>query len=325
MANIKDVAKLAGLSVGTVSRVLNNRGYISDETRKNVEDAMKQLNYVPNELAKSIFRQYTKIIGVIVPFVTHPYFGKVVESLEFYASKADYKILLCNSYFDRDKEIEYFKMLKGNKVDGIVLCSRNMDISDVINDNLPIITIDRILGDNIPCVSSDNYQGGVLATQHLISKGCKKIAHISGSPSLHLMANLRNSAFEDICRNNHIEPIIVTTSENQFSSMTYYDEIRQLFKNHPDIDGIFASSDIIAAQVIQIAREVGLKIPDNIKIVGYDDTNIAQLTVPGITTIRQPIEQISKYALELIINEINGEIVPMRTILPVKLIERKST
>ena len=325
MANIKDVAKLSGLSVGTVSRVLNNRGYISGETRKKVNSAMKQLNYVPNELAKSIFRQYTKIIGVIVPFVTHPYFGKVVEALEFYASKMDYKIMLCDSYFEKEKEIEYFKMLKGNKVDGIILGSRNMDISEAIKDNLPLVTIDRILGDNIPCVSSDNYKGGMLATEHLISKGCKRIALISGSPSLHLMANKRSGAYVDTCKKHGIEPIVISTNEDQFTSMTYYDEIRALFKSHPDIDGIFASSDVIAAQVIQVAAEIGLRIPDDIKVVGYDDTSIARLTAPKLTTIQQPIEQISKYALELIINEIKGEIVPMRTVLPIKLIERGST
>jgi LacI family sucrose operon transcriptional repressor len=324
MANIKDVAKLAGLSVGTVSRVLNNRGYISQETRKKVNAAMKQLNYVPNELAKSIFRQYTKIIGVIVPFVTHPYFGKVVESLEYYASEINYKIMLCDSYFEKEKEIEYFKMLKGNKVDGIILGSRNMDISEAIKDNLPLVTIDRILGDNIPCISSDNYKGGMLATEHLIKKGCKKIALISGSPSLHLMANQRSIAYVDTCKKNGIEPIVVSTNEDQFTAMTYYNEIHTLFKSHPDIDGIFASSDIIAAQVIQVAAEAGLKIPDDIKVVGYDDTSIARLTTPQLTTIHQPIEQISKYALELIINEIKGEIVPMRTVLPIKLVERGS-
>lgn len=325
MANIKDVAKQAGLSVGTVSRVLNNRGYISEETRKKVKEAMKQLNYVPNELAKSIFRQYTKNIGVIVPFITHPYFGQVVEHLEFFAANINYKIMLCNSYFEREKEIEYFEMMKRNKVDGIVLCSRNLDISDKLGNNLPVVSIDRILADNIPCVSSDNYQGGQLATQHLIDKGCKKIAHICGSPRLHLMANYRSKAFEEVCQKNSIEPIVVTTNENQFSSMTYYHEIRKLFKEHPNVDGIFASSDVIAAQVIQVAAEIGRKIPDDVKLVGFDDINIATLTTPQLTTIRQPIKQLSKYALELLIDEIGGEIVPMRTVLPVSLIERKTT
>ncbi|HCR43803.1 MAG TPA: transcriptional regulator, partial [Ruminococcaceae bacterium] len=112
-------------------------------------------------------------------------------------------------------------------------------------------------------ISSDNYKGGMLATEHLIKKGCKKIALISGSPSLHLMANQRSIAYVDTCKKNGIEPIVVSTNEDQFTAMTYYNEIHTLFKSHPDIDGIFASSDIIAAQVIQVAAEAGLKIPDD--------------------------------------------------------------
>jgi len=325
LANIKDVAKLAGLSVGTVSRVLNNRGYISEETKNKVHEAMQQLNYVPNELAKSIFRQYTKTIGVMVPFVTHPYFGMIVQYLEHYASKMNYKIILCNSYFERDKELEYFRILKGYKVDGIILCSRNMDIHDEIQEGPPIVSIDRILSNEIPYVSSDNYQGGLLATTHLIEKGCKKIAHICGSPTLHMTANLRSNAFEETCRKNGVEPIVVATNEDQFSSMTYYNNIQKLFQKHPDVDGIFASSDIIAAQVIQIAAKEGRRIPQDLKLVGFDDVNIAALTAPPLTTIHQPIKQLCKYAFELLLDEIKGEIVPMCTILPVNLIERSST
>lgn len=325
MANLKDVAKLTGLSVGTVSRVLNNRGYISDKTRKKVKEAINELNYVPNELAKSIFRQYTKTIGVIIPFISHPYFGKIVESLEYFASVEGYKILLCNSYFQKEKELEYFRMLESNKVDGIILASRSLDISKAISDRLPIITIDRILGKSIPCVSADNYQGGTLVAQHLLSRHCKKVAYIGGAPSLHLMANLRGDAFADVCHNNGVEPIIATTDEKQFSTMTYYKDIEQLFNLHPDLDGIFASSDIIAAQVIQVAKKIGRRIPEDLKLVGYDDTPIASLTVPTVTTIQQPIQQMSKYALKLLISEIHGEIIPMQTVLPVKLIEREST
>ncbi|WOC32495.1 MULTISPECIES: LacI family DNA-binding transcriptional regulator [Caproicibacterium] len=325
MANIKDVAKLAGLSVGTVSRVLNNRGYISDETRKKVHDAMRELNYVPNELAKSIFRQYTRTIGVMVPFVTHPYFGMIVQYLEYYASKMNYKIILCNSYFERDKELEYFRMLQGYKVDGIILCSRSMDIRNEIQEGPPIVSIDRILSDRIPYVSSDNYQGGSLATEHLIQKGCRKVAHICGSPSLHMTANQRSSAFEETCRKNGIESIVVSTNEDQFSSLSYYDNIQKLFQKHPDVDGIFASSDIIAAQVIQVAAKAGRHIPEDLKLVGFDDVNIAALTAPPLTTVHQPIKQLCKYAFELLLDEIKGEIVPMCTILPVSFVQRDST
>lgn len=325
MANIKDVAKLSGLSVGTVSRVLNNRGYISEETRSRVEAAMKELNYVPNELAKSIFRRYTKIIGVIVPSVAQPYFGRIVESMEAFAAKLGYKIMLCNSYYEREKEMEYFQMLRSNKVDGIILGSRNLDISDAVSSRLPIVTIDRILSESIPCVAADNYQGGLLATQHLIDRGCRHLAHISGSPALHMMANLRSSAFADTCRKNSIEPLVISTEEAQFNALDYFDDIRRLLTEHPEVDGIFASSDIIAAEILHVAKELGRCVPQDLKIVGYDDIFLASLATPSITTIRQPIEQISKYALNFIIEEIEGNIVPLRTVLPVSLIAREST
>lgn len=324
MANIKDVARAAGLSVGTVSRVLNNRGYISKETRAKVMDAMRQLNYVPNELAKSIFRKYTNIIGLLVPSVTHPYFSKIVEAVEQHAFDLGYKILLCNSYFDERKEIEYFKMLKSNKVDGIILGSRNLEIDDSLTGGLPLVSIDRILREDIACIVSDNYQGGKLATEHLLSKGCRKIACLGGWPSLHLMANQRIDAFRDVCKREQLDPIVISTNETQFSEMSYYADIERLFEQYPDIEGIFATSDIMAAQVIQVAFGKGIRVPDQVKVVGYDDTNIASLTTPTITTIQQPADAISKYALELLIQQIKGNIVPLRTILPVKLIERAS-
>jgi LacI family sucrose operon transcriptional repressor len=325
MANIKDVASLTGLSVTTVSRVLNNRGYISNETRQKVFDAMKNINYQPNELARSLFRKHTNILGVIIPSNDQPFFSKLLQSIELYASTIGYKILLCNSYHDRQKEIEYISMLKSNKVDGIIMGSRSTDITDYLDFDFPFVTIDRILDENTPCVSCDNYQGGVLATQFLIDKGCKHLAHISGSPNLNLMANKRDEAFEDICKKKGIDGIMIATDENQFSSMEYHKHIEQLFFDHTNIDGVFASSDVIAAQVIQIAIKKGLRVPEDIKVVGYDDVNISQLTTPAITTIHQPIEQIGKYAVDIIVNQLKGEVVPMRTVLPVKIVEREST
>lgn len=304
---------------------MNNRGYISKETRKKVYDAMKKLNYQPNEIARSLFRQHTNVIGVIVPSVNHPFFSKLVEKIEFYASRRGYKILLCDSYHERQKEIEYIEMLKSSKVDGIIMGSRTTDILNIFNFDFPLVTVDRIMSDKIPCVSSDNYQGGSLATKALIARGCKKLAHITGSLKLNLMANQRYAAFMDICDKEKIDHVVVTAEENQFSSMDYKDLIENLFREHPDVDGVVASSDVIAAEVIQIAISKGRVVPGDLKVIGYDDTSIASLTTPQISTIRQPIEEIGRYAVDLILDQQKGEIVPMRTILPVTLIERQST
>lgn len=325
MATIRDVAKLAGVAVTTVSRVLNNRGYISEETKKSVFKAMRELNYQPNEIARSLFRKKTNIIGLIIPTVSHPFFGKLANFIEYYAYKNDYKILLCNSQHEKEKEMDYVEMLKRNKVDGIIVGSQTVDVEEFYDLNLPLLTIDRCFSDSIPFVSSDNYQGGELATKLLIKKGCKKLAHISGNLSLNLLANQRYDVFVNTCKKSGVEYFVVETEVHALRSGQYEDIIQKLFDEHPDVDGVFASSDIIAAQLIQFCNDTGRNIPADLKIVGYDDVNIASLMVPKITTIRQPVEEMSKYAVELILKQIQGEMVPNKTVLPVTLSERQTT
>lgn len=324
MPNIKDVAKKTGLSVTTVSRVLNNRGYISEKTRKLVYDAMAEMNYQPNELARSLFRQRSNIIGVIVPSAEHPFFGKLLQSIEKHASQAGFKIMLCISRQDAAKEIEYLQMLQGNKVDGIILSSRSSDIKSHLNHHFPFVTIDRILSSDIPCISGDNYLGGRLATQHLIERGCTKLAHITGSPELQLQANRRDEAFVDVCRSNGINPIVLSTSELDFSNLDYYRDIEQLLTQHA-VDGLFLGNDIMAAQTLQIAARLQLKVPEQLKVVGFDDIPLASLTTPSLTTIKQPTEEIGKYAVEVIVNQLSGVVVPTQIILPVTLVQRQTT
>ena len=324
MPNIKDVAKKTGLSVTTVSRVLNNRGYISDKTRKAVFSAMADLNYQPNELARSLFRQRSNIVGVIMPSVEHPFFGKLLQSIEKHASLAGFKIMLCLSRQDAAKEIEYLQMLQGNKVDGIILSSRSVDIQSHLNHKFPFVTIDRILNKSITCVSGDNYLGGCLATQHLIDQGCRRLGHITGSLKLQLQANRRDEAFIDTCRKNGIEPIVFASSEVNFSKLDYYQEIEAMLTDRK-VDGVFLGNDIMAAQAIQVAQRLRIKIPEELKIVGFDDIPLASLTTPTLTTIRQPIDEIGKYAVEVIVNQLNGAVVPTQIVLPVTLVKRQST
>lgn len=323
IATIKDVAQVAGVTVTTVSRVLNNRGYISDTTRKKVHEAMKELNYTPNELARSLFRKKSNIIGLIIPDVSHPFFSELSKYIEYYAYKKGYKILLCNSYEDSLKEKDYIEMLKRNQVDGIIMGSHTLETSDYINTKLPIVALDRNLSNAIPLITSDNYNGGVLATNLLIKKGCKKLAHISGPLTLNTPANKRCNAFMDVTKENSIESIVIESKLDTFSG--YTEMIFDLLKKHPDIDGIFASSDIIAASIINVANSLNKKIPADLKIVGYDDIPLASLLVPAITTIKQPIESIGKLAIENIINQIEKNPFEVETILPVDLIERLTT
>ncbi len=325
MPTIKDVAKKAGVTVTTVSRVLNNRGYISEATRKKVYKVMEELNYQPNELARSLYRGKSNLIGLIIPTVSHPFFGELSAYIEGYAHSKGYKILLCNSQLEREKEKEYVEMLKRHQVDGIIMASHTIEVDDYSRVNLPIVTFDRRIKEKIPYVSSDNYQGGKLATNLLIDKGCKEIAHICGNLSLDLLANKRNEAFVFTAKERGIKYYTVQTEINVFETKQYERLILDLFNEHPNLDGIFAGSDLMAASAIKICYQLKKEIPDEVRIIGYDDINIASLVTPQITTIKQPIEKMSKLAMEILIKQMNKEKVNVENILPVTLQERETT
>lgn len=323
MATIKDVAKVSGVTVTTVSRVLNNRGYIGEITRKKVYAAMEELNYQPNEIARSLFRRKSNFIGLIIPNVSHPFFAEITSYIEFYAYKAGYKILICNSYQDSAKEKDYVRMLKSNQVDGIIMGSHTLDTTEYLTPTLPIVAIDRNFSQGIPFVTSDNYEGGLLATNLLIDRGCKKLAHISGPLELNTPANKRYEAFIQVAKDRKIDYVIKQAKLDIFES--YEKLVVKLLSEHLDVDGIFASSDMIAASIIHVASLIGKRIPEDLKIVGYDDINLATLIVPPLTTIKQPIEKMAELAVNILIDQMEGKIVDLENVLPISLIERKTT
>lgn len=325
MATLKDVAKRAQVTVTTVSRVINNRGYISEQTRKKVYEVMKELNYQPNELARSLTRRRTNTIGIIVPHIVHPYFAKLISNLESAAANKGYKILLCNSKAENEKELEYIEMCKSNRVSGIVLCSRNVDIAQMKNLEIPVITIERNLEVGTVGIECDNYQGGRLATEHLISCGCKNLLHLSGIKDENMPADARAEGFISVCEEHLIKYKAIQTTSTIYHTLNYREYIRRAIEEDPGVDGIFASSDLIAAQAIQICAEMNIRIPDQMKLVGFDDVDIAKLTTPTITTIRQPIREMAEWAVEFIQKSINHEMVPEQFKLPVTLVKRNSS
>lgn len=324
MATIKDVAERAGVTVTTVSRVLNNRGYISQATRKKVQSAMQELQYQPNEIARSLMRKKSMMVGLIVPTVAHPFFGELAHGLETYASARGYKILLCNSRLDKAKEQEYIDMLGSNRVDGIIMGSHTLDVMAFMNLGKPVVTFDRKI-ESIPFVSSDNYQGGVVAANLLVAKGCKHIAHICGDLSLDMLANQRTEGFVDTLNIHGLNTYVVQLGTDAFDPAEHAEAVNSLLTSHPEVDGIFASSDMIAFQVMKSCAAKGVRIPEQIKLIGYDDISFSSIITPGLTTIRQPIDAMSRLAFDLMERQMNGEMVSMEHVLPIKLIERQTT
>ena len=325
MATIVDVAKLAGVTPTTVSRVINNRGYISEKTKNKVHEAMEQLGYQPNEIARSLTKQKSNTIGVIVPHISHPYFAKLISNLENEAAKSGYKIILCNSKEKAEKEKQYLDMCKSNRVAGIILCSGNVESNKINTGNIPIVLLEKNFEDGKLGIQCDNYQGGKLATEHLIDCGCKRLLHFSGVIDEEMPADNREKAFIDICNENNIEFFIRKYDIDTYNEMNYYVYIKETLKEIENIDGIFASSDLIAAQVIQVCNELNIRIPQDIKLIGFDDVEIAKLTTPTITTIHQPIKEMAKLAIELVDSKYKNIEVNEQTILPIELVIRNST
>ncbi|WP_294368467.1 LacI family DNA-binding transcriptional regulator [uncultured Clostridium sp.] len=325
MATIVDVARLAGVTPTTVSRVINNRGYISEKTKKRVHEVMDELGYQPNEIARSLTKQKSNTIGVIVPHISHPYFAKLISNLENEAAKKDYKIILCNSKEKAEKEKQYLDMCKSNRVAGIIICSGNVESNKINTGGIPVVLLEKNFEEGKLGIQCDNYQGGKLATEHLIECGCKKILHLSGVIDEEMPADNREKAFIDVCSKNEIEYFIKKYDIDTYNQMNYYDYIKAALNEIEGVDGIFASSDLIAAQVIQVCNEIKIRIPEDIKLVGFDDVDISQLTTPRITTVHQPIKEMARLSIELIDAKYNNIEVNEKTILPIKLIIREST
>ena len=327
MATLKDVARETGLTVSTVSRVLNNRGYISKEAREKVYEAMKRLNYQPNEVARSLSKQTTNTIGVILPHIDHPYFSRLLSSLETAAYLNEYKLMVFNSNERDDKEVKYLEMCRGIRVAGIILCSGTVYVQRFEDLGVPLVTIERFLESGTAAIECDNRQGGRMVAKHLAEKGCRKVVYLSGENAEPMPADDRALGFAEVCRQEGLECLDLEEEKTDalYASLDYHEYIEKILEEHPEIDGIFASSDVIAAQVIQICRKKGIPIPDQIKLVGFDDSLISMLTSPAITTIRQPIPEMASLAVQTILRASNKEMVPSRTILPVSLVERETT
>lgn len=324
MATINDVAERAGVSVTTVSRVLNNRGYISEQTKQKVFQAMETLHYQPNEIARSLLRKRSNVLGLIVPKVAHPFFGEFANAVEYYAHQSGFKILLSNSEMDAAKEREYVEMMRRHRVDGIIIGSHTLNVEEYRTLQYPIVTIDRQIGSN-PYVASDNRRGGELAAELLLAKGCRKVAHICGNLQLNMLSNLRTDGFESVMRQRGVDYVVYQTDLNSFDQESYHQVIQRLFEEHPDVDGVFATSDLIAIFLMKWCHRLGRDVPRQLRIIGYDDIHAATWVTPELTTIRQPVAEMGRTAVEVMLRQLDELPCQQQHVLPVELVERGST
>lgn len=317
---LEDVAKLANVSKTTVSRVLNNRGYLSQQTIDKVYSAMEKLNYQPNIVARQLYKKQTNIIGLLFPTIANPFFGELTEALERKLYTEGFKVLIGNSMNDSAKETNYLNQLLTKQVDGLIVGTHNQGIKEYKYENLPIVAIDRIMNTDIPVIESDNYHGGVLATSRLIEKGAKKIIHTNGPINLETPANRRRIAYEETMEKYGLEPLTTIVDFN----ITYAEKkaiFAQMLDDHPDVEAIFAANDIDATLIMQLAAARGREVPKDLLLIGYDGTKLMRNVLPNLTTIIQPIEEIATTAIDILNLRIKKEPTKTEYILPVSLWE----
>lgn len=302
---LTDVAKKAGVSPTTVSRVINNYGYLSQKTISKVHAAMTELNYQPNALARSLQGKKSQLIGLVFPSISNPFFAELIEKLERNLFEKGYKSILCDSANNHIKEREYLNMLIANKVDGIIAGSHNLGIKEYENINLPIVSFDRYLADGIPIVSSDNYSGGVLATKLLITHGGKDIAIFTGTNKSSSPTNDRLKGYLDTINQNNLDPKVFNFSDD-YSPTVKSMEISRILKTKK-IDSVFCTDDLTALLLLNEAEKLGKSIPKDLKIIGYDGSNFIRSYFPKLTSIIQPIDEYVSLLINLLIQRIDGK------------------
>lgn len=327
MATIKDVSKLAGVSVATVSRYLNKNGYVSKEAAETIAEVIQKLNYRPNNIARSLAGMKSATIGLMVPDILNPFFPELARSIEDAANGYGYTVMLCNTDNDSEKEQKYMDTLLQKQVDGIIISSYTIKpehLSGLQKQSIPVVLMDNVFSsDSVVSLTVENRRGGELAVQHLLAQGCSKIAHICG-PLTITSSRERTAGFEDASRGTDwFTPSLIGYSD--FTVKGGYSAMKELLALHPDLDGLFASNDLMAAGAMKALQETGRSIPRDVKVVGFDGIGLEMMN-PELSTIAQPISELGKIAMDSLVGLIRGDLdVVTDQVFPVTLIEKQST
>jgi DNA-binding LacI/PurR family transcriptional regulator len=325
MATIREIARLAHVSPATVSRVLNGTAVVDPQTEARVLQVISETGYRPNEVARSLSKRSSRIIGCIVPNIANPFFTELARAVEDESFRRGYKLILCNSDEDPVKEEAYIDMLERMNADGIIMTTTHADTDALVKaSSLPMVILDRspALSKAAYSVRSDHHQGGRLATEHLIDCGCQSIVMMNG-PQKYTSAALRLKGYLDVCRETGRR---VQTIDCDFDFDDGLRQTRQLLADYPACDGIIAANDIVALSVVKALTSKGIHVPEQIQVIGFDNIYLSSLMTPALTTVSQPITEIGTQAAAIVADLVEGQERSRASIvLPVELIVRETT
>ena len=327
MVKIKDVAAMAGVSPATVSRVMMNKGNISEKTRAKVLRNVDLLGYRPNALAKQLRQQRTHTVYVIVPNFNNSFFYEVCRGIESVALDNQYQIYLVNANNDKSQESLYISALMQKQTDGIISISAvaAMNVVEQQIVGLPMVISCQYLENcSIPNVAIDNVLAATEATAHLVDLGHRKIGHLSG-PANHVLYRDRLTGYLRALTEKQVEVDMNYVSFGDSTFMSGYERTLELLNGYKEITAIFASGDSMAIGAMKAAKELGRRIPEDCAVVGFDDLEIASFCDPPLTTIQQPTMEIGIQSMQLLLDLIQKKTTEHQRLLDYKLIVRGST
>lgn len=310
-SRLKDVATKLNISVSTVSRVVNNKNYVKPEMREMVMIALEELNYSPNQIARSLKNKSTNTVGIIVPDISEDFFAYVIKGVEEVFSKNGYAIILCDTGENPEKEDSYLNLLLEKQIDGIILATVNKTpkaLKFFFNKKIPVIFIDNLpnIKMNYDSVIIDNSKASCIAVEHLIEMGHRKIGIITGKLD-ETTGYERLMGYKKAFMINGIEIDESLIKTGDFKEKSGYENMKSLLKAGNKITAVYVASSKMAYGAVKAIRDEGLKIPEDIAVVGFDVHDVSGLISPGITTILQPEESIGKVAAELMIKRLQDK------------------
>ncbi|MFC5653835.1 LacI family DNA-binding transcriptional regulator [Paenibacillus solisilvae] len=328
-ATIYDVAREAGVSIATVSKVINGKGKISEETRGTVLEIMARMNYQPSVIASALTGKKTYTLGLLVPDISNPFFAEIARAIEDQSQHYGYSVVMCSTD-NKDKKVEkYIALLLQKSVDGIIIATgidETVIMEQLLSKSLPVVLLAREMPHAaVNTVVVDDYVGGSLAADHLLGLGHKHIA-VLGENIKVISSRERIRGFRA-----KLADVQIPMREDWLKYCDYRIEdgkqkALQLLQTEDRPTAIFACNDMLAVGALQAAKESGVKVPDDLSIVSFDNTILAMVTDPQLTTIAQPMNEMGKLAVDLIVDELKGrKNVKQRTVLRPELLIRQST
>jgi len=317
MVTIKDVAKEAEVSVATVSRALNDSGYVGEDSRFRIMEAVRKLNYKPNEVARSLYQKTSKIIGLLIPDIANPFFPLIARGVEDYAMEEGYMVLLANVEGNQEKENRYIDFFTQYNISGILSVSNEVK---GFGRKIPVVLLDRGEKSARYSITVDHFKGGQMAAKKVIKHGAKNVLIMVG-PRSEDVALDRSRGASSILKEAGINYELVETATFQANAAEKI--AQEIIDNSSNFDTIISSNDIYALEVMKEANKRNISVPNDLQIIGYDNIPFSQYSNPALTTIEQPAYQMGYSGAEILFDLIEDkDVVKKNVLLEPKIIDR---